>query len=173
MGSVAQTGLLLVPSDALPRPHLGLTWGPRGRAGFALRNWHGDAIDWTEGDALDAFKDASKGCAMALLFPAVAALSVQAPARRRLDVTCPTSVCDFICEPSECTLPSCTTLCSECCSPAAPPPPPPPPRGRGFFFGLASCITRAWILILLRSSTLCVSFAESSPTIRVVVTLVS
>ena len=119
MGSVAQTGLLLVPSDALPRPHLGLTWGPRGRAGFALRNWHGDAIDWTEGDALDASKDASKGCGAravlafhtkasrvtrllcvhhgsmgfalvaTALIPAVAALSVQAPARRRLDVTCP------------------------------------------------------------------------------------
>ncbi|EOD05190.1 hypothetical protein EMIHUDRAFT_439025, partial [Emiliania huxleyi CCMP1516] len=65
------------------------------------------------------------------LFPAAAALSVQAPARRRLDgpLTCPTSVCDFICEPSECTLPSCTMLCSECCSPAATPPPPAPPAG--------------------------------------------
>uniref|UniRef100_A0A7S3TP04 Uncharacterized protein n=1 Tax=Emiliania huxleyi TaxID=2903 RepID=A0A7S3TP04_EMIHU len=44
-------------------------------------------------------------------------------------LTCPSEVCDFICQPSACMLPSCSQLCSRCCVPVPtkPPPAPPPP----------------------------------------------
>ena len=41
MGSMAQTGLLLVPSDALGHTWALVTRGPWGRAGFAPRKWPG------------------------------------------------------------------------------------------------------------------------------------